>query len=46
MAGHDGDSQVTIPNLKIVSIDAESHLVVIKGAIPGPNGGLVAIKQA
>ena len=46
MAGHDGDTQVTIPNLKIVSIDAESHLVVIKGAIPGPNGGLVAIKQA
>lgn len=46
MAGHYGDEQVTISNLKIVSIDAESHLVVVKGAIPGPNGGLVAIKQA
>jgi large subunit ribosomal protein L3 len=46
MAGHYGDEQVTISNLKIVSIDAESHLVVIKGAIPGPNGGLVSIKQA
>jgi large subunit ribosomal protein L3 len=46
MAGHYGDEQVTISNLKIVSIDAESHLVVIAGAIPGPNGGLVAIKQA
>jgi large subunit ribosomal protein L3 len=46
MAGHYGEEQVTISNLKIVSIDAESHLVVIKGAIPGPNGGLVAIKQA
>jgi large subunit ribosomal protein L3 len=46
MAGHYGDEQVTIKNLKIVSIDTESHLVVIAGAIPGPNGGLVAIKQA
>ena len=46
MAGHWGNEQVTIKNLKIVSIDAEQHLVAIKGAIPGPNGGLVAIKQA
>jgi large subunit ribosomal protein L3 len=46
MAGHWGDEQVTIKNLKIVSIDAEQHLVIIKGALPGPNGGLVAIKQA
>jgi large subunit ribosomal protein L3 len=45
MAGHWGDEQVTIKNLKIVSIDAEQNLVVVKGAIPGPNGGLVAIKQ-
>lgn len=45
MAGHYGDEQVTIRNLKIVNIDAESNLLVIKGAIPGPNGGLVAIKQ-
>lgn len=46
MAGHWGNEQVTIRNLRIVSIDADQHLVVIKGAIPGPNGGLVAIKQA
>jgi len=45
MAGHWGDEQVTIKNLKIVSIDADQHLLVVKGAIPGPNGGLVAIKQ-
>jgi large subunit ribosomal protein L3 len=45
MAGHYGDEQVTVRNLKIVNIDAESNLLVIKGAIPGPNGGLVAIKQ-
>ncbi len=46
MAGHWGNEQVTIRNLKIVSIDAEQHLVAIRGAIPGPTGGLVAIKQA
>jgi large subunit ribosomal protein L3 len=46
MAGHYGNEQVTIKNLKIVSIDAEQHLVVVRGAIPGPNGGLVSIKQA
>lgn len=46
MAGHWGEEQVTIKNLKIVSIDAEKNLVVIKGAVPGPNGGLVAICQA
>jgi large subunit ribosomal protein L3 len=45
MAGHYGDEQVTVRNLKIVNIDAESNLLVIRGAIPGPNGGLVAIKQ-
>lgn len=46
MAGQYGNEQVTVKNLKIVSIDAEHHLVVVKGAIPGPNGGLVEIKQA
>ena len=45
MAGHWGDEQVTVRNLKIITIDAEKNLVVLKGAIPGPNGGLVAIKQ-
>jgi large subunit ribosomal protein L3 len=45
MAGHYGDEQVTVRNLKIVNIDAESNLLVIRGAIPGPKGGLVAIKQ-
>lgn len=45
MAGHYGNEQVTVRNLKIVNIDAESNLVVIRGAIPGPNGGLVAINQ-
>ncbi len=45
MAGRWGNEQVTIENLKIVSVDAEKNLVVLKGAIPGPNGGLIAITQ-
>ena len=46
MAGHWGVEQVTVKNLKIVSIDTEHNLVVLKGAVPGPNGGLIAIAQA
>jgi len=46
MAGHWGNEQVTVRNLAIVSIDADKHIVVIRGAIPGPNGGLVAINQS
>lgn len=46
MAGHwGGNEQITVKNLPIVSFDAEKNLVVVRGAIPGPNGGLVAIKQ-
>lgn len=46
MAGRYGNERVTVKNLKIVSIDAEHHLVLVKGAVPGPNGALVEIKQA
>lgn len=45
MAGHMGDVQVTVRNLRIVKIDADQELLVIKGAVPGPNGGLVGIRQ-
>ena len=45
MAGHMGDEQVTVRNLSIVKIDVDQELLVIKGAIPGPNGGLVGIRQ-
>lgn len=46
MAGHWGDEQVTVRNLKIVSVDAEKNLVVLRGAIPGATGSLVTLKQA
>ena len=46
MAGHMGQERVTTQNLKIVRIDAEKNLVLIKGAVPGSNGGLVLIRKA
>lgn len=45
MAGHMGTAQVTIKNLQVVRIDAEQNLLLIRGAVPGPNGGLVIIKK-
>ena len=45
MAGHLGAEKVTVKNLKVVKVDAENNLVAIKGAIPGPNGGTVVIRD-
>ena len=41
MPGHYGVERVTIQNLEIVKVDAERNLLLIKGAVPGPNGGLL-----
>jgi large subunit ribosomal protein L3 len=46
MAGQYGVEQVTVRNLRIVKVDADRNLVLIKGAVPGPNGGLVNLRQA
>ena len=45
MAGHMGDERVTVQNLEIVRIDADRNLLAIRGAIPGPKGGLILIKK-
>jgi large subunit ribosomal protein L3 len=45
MAGHLGDARVTVKNLRILSVDPERNLVAIRGAIPGPNGGVVVIRK-
>jgi large subunit ribosomal protein L3 len=45
MAGHMGDERVTVQNLEIVRIDPERNLIAIRGAIPGPKGGLIMIKK-
>ena len=44
-AGQMGNEQVTIENLQIVKVDVELNMIVIKGAIPGPKGGLVYIRN-
>ena len=46
MAGHYGHETVTVQNLKIAKVDAENNLIAIKGAIPGPQGGIVVIADA
>ena len=45
LAGHLGHEKVTIQNLSIVKIDVENNLIAIKGAIPGPKGSYVVIKD-
>ena len=44
-AGHMGAEQVTVQNLDIVKVDAELNMIVVRGAIPGPKGGLVYVKS-
>jgi large subunit ribosomal protein L3 len=45
-AGHLGHERVTILNLEIVEVDVERNLILVKGAIPGPNGSLVLVRNA
>jgi large subunit ribosomal protein L3 len=45
MEGHYGASQVTAKNLKLVAVDKEAGLVLIRGAVPGPNKGIVYIMK-
>ncbi|MDQ1444220.1 MAG: large subunit ribosomal protein [Acidimicrobiaceae bacterium] len=46
MAGHMGAEKVTTLNLEVVQADAERELLLVKGAVPGPRGGLVLIRDA
>ena len=43
MPGQMGNEKVTVQNLEIVKVDAENNLIALKGAIPGPKGGIVSI---
>ncbi|TWT73655.1 50S ribosomal protein L3 [Posidoniimonas polymericola] len=45
MPGQYGAARCTILNQKVVSVDPENNLIVIRGAVPGPNGGYVAIRK-
>lgn len=46
MSGHLGHERVTVQNLTIVKIDVENNLIAIKGAVPGPKGGLLMISDS
>ena len=46
MAGHLGHEQVTTLNLEVVDADAERGLLLVKGSVPGPNGGVVIVRNA
>lgn len=46
MSGHMGDERVTVRNLKLVRVDAEQNLMLIKGAVPGGKNALVSIRMA
>ncbi|HET9444053.1 MAG TPA: 50S ribosomal protein L3 [Acidimicrobiales bacterium] len=46
MAGHMGAQKVTTSNLEVVRADADSELLLVKGSVPGPRGGLVLIRDA
>jgi large subunit ribosomal protein L3 len=46
MAGQHGNTRVTVLNLEVVQADAERGLLLVKGAVPGPEGGLVMVRAA
>lgn len=46
MAGHMGVQRVTVRNLEVVQVDEDDNVLMVKGAVPGPNGGYVVVRRA
>ena len=46
MAGHMGNERVTVQNLQVVDVNTERHVILLKGAVPGPRNGLLIINKA
>ena len=46
MGGRMGNERVTVRNLEIIEVDVEDNLILVKGAVPGPNGGYVVVRRA
>lgn len=46
MAGQMGNARVTVRNLEVIDVDTEDNVLMVKGAVPGPNGGYVIVKRA
>ncbi len=45
LPGHMGAQRATVRGLRVVSVDAENHLLLIEGAVPGPSGGMVTVQK-
>jgi len=45
-SGHMGDARITVKGLTVAKVDAENNLLMIRGAVPGPNGSVVVVKKA
>jgi len=45
-AGHMGDENITAQNLRVVRVQEQDNILLVKGAVPGRNGGYVVIKKA
>jgi large subunit ribosomal protein L3 len=45
-SGHMGDERVTVSGLTVARVDADNNIIMVKGAVPGPNGGLVIVKKS
>jgi large subunit ribosomal protein L3 len=46
LPGHMGTNRVTVQNLEVLNVDVEKNLVVVRGCIPGANGGMVLVKKS
>jgi hypothetical protein len=46
MAGHLGNSRITVSGLQVLGLDKETHQVLVSGSVPGPIGGVVLIKKS
>jgi len=46
MGGHLGNERVTVRNLEVIDVDTEDNVLVVKGAVPGPNGGYVLVRRS
>src|ERR1022692_3318823 len=46
MGGHMGNTQTTVRNLEVIEVDTEDNVLMVKGAVPGPNGGYVVVRRA
>ena len=46
MGGHMGNAQTTVRNLEVSEVDTEDNVLIVKGAVPGPNGGYVLVRRS